>query len=253
MPKKLSSAALEVLSAVQVVGFHAHLPQQQLDRKLYVEVDTALREAGGAWNRAAKAHVFDEDPTDRLEAIILSGEVQTTKKDFDQFDSGPDVVEEVISHAAIKSGMKVLEPSAGLGFLAMGAYDKGAMTYFVELDKRRYEVLSTNPVIHDLVGEPMDFMDVAPKPHFDRIVMNPPFSKRQDIKHVLHALDFLEPGGRLVSVMSAGVKFRNDKLTQEFRELIDKHHGEIIDLPEGSFKSSGTMVNAVIVVIDLSH
>ena len=253
MPKKLSTEALSVLSSVAIVGFHVHLPEGALDRKLYVEVDTALREAGGAWNRAAKAHVFDSDPTDRIEATILSGEVQTTKKDFDQFDSPPDVVYDVVQQALIKPGMKVLEPSAGLGFLAMGCYHMGAQTFFIEFDQRRYDVLKENPMLHDLVGNSADFLSVAPIKHFDRVVMNPPFSKRQDIKHVLHALKFLEPGGRLVSVMSAGVTFRQDKLTCELREIMDAHHSEIIHLPEGSFKSSGTMANTVIIVIDLAH
>jgi 16S rRNA G1207 methylase RsmC len=80
--------------------------------------------------------------------------------------------------------------------------------------------------------------------------MNPPFSKGQDIQHVTHALGFLKPGGRLVAIMGAGVTFRQDKRATEFRELVQAMGGTIARLPEGSFKSSGTMVNTVIVVID---
>jgi len=55
---------------------------------------------------------------------------------------------------------------------------------------------------------------------------------------------------RVVSVMSAGIKFRTKRKTMEFRELLDRQDGEIIDLPEKTFASSGTNVNAVIVVCD---
>ena len=35
---------------------------------------------------------------------------------------------------------------------------------------------------------------------FDRIVMNPPFTNGDDIKHIMHALKMLKPGGRLVAI-----------------------------------------------------
>jgi 16S rRNA G1207 methylase RsmC len=98
--------------------------------------------------------------------------------------------------------------------------------------------------------EEADFMTVPQRQDFDRVLMNPPFSKGQDVKHVTHALGFLKPGGRLVAIMGAGVTFRQDKRTTDFRELVQSMGGTIEPLPEGSFKSSGTMVNTVIVVID---
>ena len=70
-----------------------------------------------------------------------------------------------------------------------------------------------------------------------------------DIHHVTHALKFLKPGGKLVSVMSASVIFRENKLTKEFRDLVESRGGFFEKLPDGSFKESGTMVRTVIVVI----
>src|SRR4030042_4964611 len=94
-----------------------------------------------------------------------------------------------------------------------------------------------------------DFLSVEPKPLYDRVVMNPPFEMQQDIDHVMHAWKFLKPGGRLVSIMSSGVLFRENKKTSEFRNHIDEF-GNMERLPEGSFKESGTMVNTCIVVLD---
>lgn len=99
------------------------------------------------------------------------------------------------------------------------------------------------------IGDPIDFLSVEPMASFDRIVMNPPFGRQADLKHVSHALKFLKPGGLLVSVMASSVTFRSNKLTTDFRQLIVDRGGHIEELPEGAFKSSGTMVNTVIVVI----
>jgi len=62
-------------------------------------------------------------------------------------------------------------------------------------------------------------------------------------------LDFVRDGGVLVSVMSPSIKYRNNKKTKEFLELISQYDFEIIDLPEGSFKESGTNVNTIILKI----
>jgi type I restriction-modification system DNA methylase subunit len=75
-------------------------------------------------------------------------------------------------------------------------------------------------------------------------------TRELDIDHVMHAFKFLKPGGKLVSVMSAGITFRQDRKAVAFREMLEAHNGQIIPLPEGSFKESGTGVNAVIVTVE---
>ena len=50
-----------------------------------------------------------------------------------------------------------------------------------------------------------DFLEHATEVgSFDRILMNPPFSKAQDIGHITRAADMLNPGGRLVAICAAG-------------------------------------------------
>jgi hypothetical protein len=41
--------------------------------------------------------------------------------------------------------------------------------------------------------------------------MNPPFANADDIKHIMHALKMLKPGGRLVAICANGPR-QNDKL-----------------------------------------
>lgn len=92
-----------------------------------------------------------------------------------------------------------------------------------------------------------DFLEQVPAPQFDAIVANPPFALLADIKHTLHGMRFLKPDAPLVTVMSAGIKYRNTKLAQSFRELVERTGGSIVDLPEGTFSESGTGVHTVMV------
>jgi hypothetical protein len=89
---------------------------------------------------------------------------------------------------------------------------------------------------------------------YDRIIMNPPFSKRRDAEHVRHAYELLRPGGRIVAIMGEGVFFGSDKKAEEFREWLDSVDGTSEKLEAGSFMDPSlpvnTGVNARMVVID---
>lgn len=74
---------------------------------------------------------------------------------------------------------------------------------------------------------------------FDKIILNPPFEKGVDIKHIRHAQTFLNPGGKLVSLCANGPRQQ-----EAFKGEAD--HWE--QLPEGSFKVQGTGVNVALVV-----
>lgn len=76
--------------------------------------------------------------------------------------------------------------------------------------------------------------------------MNPPFTKSQDVKHILKAYSLLKDGGRLVSLASASITTREGTVYDELRSL----NPEFIDVEDGAFKESGTMVNTVIVIIN---
>ena len=243
---RIDDEVLAVLSRATVTGKALTL-NGQLDRKLYERTNKVLEAAGGKWDRKAKAHLFAADSAERVEQMLATGEVEVPKDEFNYFPSPPDVVKRLLQLADIKPGMRVLEPSAGKGAIAYACADAGAAVDCYELMEANFVALAGDqrlgPVRH------MDFLAQAPEASYDRVVMNPPFMKQLDIKHVLHALKFLKPGGLLVSVMASSVTFRDNKLTQDFRDLVRARGGEIEALPEGSFKASGTSVNTVIVTI----
>jgi predicted RNA methylase len=241
---------LEILERSRIDGAMLMLPPAQLDRATYTAVNKVIEAAGGRWDRKARAHVFAGLAIDTIEPILLTGEYTRTKQEFGQFDSPPTVVSRLLKLAEIKPGMAVLEPNAGLGNIAEGAEKAGGLVTAFEIDAARLHAAKDRCQFHGGIHL-LDFLFVEPEPIFDRVVMNPPFAKQADIKHVLHAAAHLKPGGRLVSVMSASVTFRTDTRTEEFRNFINQRGAHHEKLPDGTFKEAGTMVNAVIVAFDM--
>lgn len=248
---KVDKEVMALLSASRTEDNKLFITGGQLDKSLYQRLDKTLKAAGGKWNTKAKAHLFAGDAYDAIENILMTGEV-TVPQDFGFFPTPPTVAKQAADLAMIGDGMMVLEPSAGRGALAVAA-NSAAVGVIVDM----HELLPDNhKALIDLrlplsgVAEPGDFLQVDPKPIYDRVLMNPPFDKkRSDIHHVVHALKFLKPGGRLVAIMPSGVTFRDDALTRDFRDIVDQRGGHIEALPDASFKSSGTMVGTVLVVI----
>lgn len=255
MPRttRLSDPVLAILSTVRIEGNTVFLTCGMLSgdkagRKLYLDVNDALMALGGKWNRKAKGHVFDSDPTEKIENAILTGEVTPPSKNG-YFPTPAPIVEQLIELAGVQPGDLVLEPSAGTGNIAFELVRKGCAVYACELlPENRAALKAPGKPLVELWKEP-DFLKFESDPIYDAVVMNPPFEKQADIDHVLHAYTMLKPGGRLVSVMAAGITFRQDKKATGLRELIENSGGEIIPLPDGAFKESGTMVRTVIVVI----
>lgn len=237
---------LTVLSSAIVEGRSLTLAGQ-LDRKLYERTNEVLEAAGGRWNRKAKAHLFEEDPADVIDRVILTGTI-TVAQDFGYFPSPPAVVAELIARAQLAPGMHVLEPSAGQGAI-VAAIPRDCRVHCIELLDRNIDKLVAKCGGPGRSFSAADFLTTTPERSFDRVVMNPPFAKQADIHHVMHARRFLKPDGHLVSVMAAGVTFRTDKLSALFRELVSDGGGSFEPLPDGSFKASGTGVRTVIVTL----
>lgn len=165
------------------------------------------------------------------------------------FPTPADVVEQMITYAQIEPGMKALEPSAGKGNIVGALLEAGARVFAVEQSHTLLALLKLK-----FAGKAViiagDFLEIPPDP-VDRVVMNPPFEDGQDMAHVRHAYRFLNDGGRLVAIMSAGTFFRDDAKTRTFREWLEEVGGEVVeDLPAGTFyHESGTNVATKMVLI----
>lgn len=165
--------------------------------------------------------------------------------DFNFYQTPEALAERICDLAQIGRGHDILEPSAGAGRLAIAARERGANVECVEIQPALIRELSAMgfPVIGD------NFLAMTTSARkYDAVIMNPPFCRSQDVRHIRHAWGFLREGGVMVSVASAGVKYRGDRMTVEFRKWLESVGGEIIDLPEQSFADSGTDVNTVLIV-----
>lgn len=239
---------MEILSRVTIEGNKIFLTCGQLDRKQYVAVNKVLENMGGKWNRKEGAHLYANDPTQAFEEIMLSGEIKPPE-DYGCFYTPDAVAQQVIDLADIKPEHAILEPSAGQAAI-LSKVPPCARLDCVELLDDNIAILRAkgySPIQADFLS----LTNLLGK--YDRIVANPPFSYKghpqADIDHVSHMVNFLKPGGRIVSVMSSGIVFRQNKKSEAMREFIEAH-GEIIPLPEKSFKESGTNVNTIIAVIN---
>lgn len=235
----------------------------QLNRPLYERLNKALETMGGKWSRKDKAHVFPTDPRPLVDGLLDSGELIVEKDGF--FETPAAVTARMIDLAGGTLFGSVLEPSAGMGAIVRHIlqHPNVRRLWMVERNPDRAQALTAlyedylinrdaTATLHSSTVFHADFLDIEPEEWepFDCILMNPPFENGQDIEHVMHAYEFLKyRDGVLVSVMSEGVFFRSDRKATDFREWLHEVRGYSEHLPEGSFKASGTGVNARLVAI----
>lgn len=224
----------------------AQVDQARADSRLYLETKRGF-------------HLLDEKPKNVQQPKDLSAEdkefqaLRETAKAGVQvvsasqlFPTPTDIAKQAVELADIRPTDHVLEPSAGTGVLTHAIFNaQVARLVAVEINAKLVEHLKaaqaflpereSNSVVH------ADFLACNGNlGKFDRIVMNPPFENGSDIKHIEHALGFLNPGGKLVAICANGPRQR-----EKFEPIADAW----IDLPDGSFKEQGTNVRTAIVVI----
>lgn len=175
----------------------------------------------------------------------------TPAKNFGEFFSSEEVAARVVDLANIRKGDLVLEPSAGSGVIADAARAKGATVHCVEVQAHWASMLRQK----GFAARADDFLTMPPVPQYDRVVMNPPFDRGRDCDHVMHAYQFLKPGGVLVAVMSARAEFATDGRHKALHDLIKQTCGRYrvanwYTLPERSFAHAGTNVNTVMLKIE---
>lgn len=244
---KIPQEIIEIIRQGESAGSNYQLPSINLDRKIYLQTNEVLESIGLKWSRKNKRHESTESGiAELLEEILEVGEVQTLseiKKKFQFFETPPEVISRLIELANIKPDDQVLEPSAGSGAIAKEIIKITGKCFCAEIDPIRKKELEGIDGVIQIAGDflSMSKTDIRP----NKIVMNPPFSKSQDTKHIVHAHDMLANCGVLVSVASSTITTRSGKVYDDLRNL----NPEIFKLPDGSFKESGTMVNTIILRI----
>lgn len=137
---------------------------------------------------------------------------------------------------------RVLEPSAGLGRIL------DALAPFAPVGTVAVEMAAAcagELFRQDRAGVGImqrDFMacTVAELGRFDAVAMNPPFHMRADIRHILHARQFLAKGGTLAAICMEGSA--REKALRGLAATWER-------IPAGAFGKEGTSVPTVLLSI----
>lgn len=162
-----------------------------------------------------------------------------------------------------ETGLQILEPSAGTGSLVLAAVERigaGSKIWTVERVPRLSAVLDILAEGHAgtiqnlgagdfLAYEDGEFPEGPAD--FDRIIMNPPFEKGQDMQHVLAAYSLLKPGGILVAIVCANVQYREDGDFPAFRDWLEEVHAETEKAPENAFQGTIRSTNVAALVLKI--
>ena len=158
---------------------------------------------------------------------------------FNLFQTPAEVARQMADALEADALHRVLEPSAGLGRL-LDALPSGCAVTAIEEAPALCAYLLDHAAAPRLLCR--DFLSVTAEElgGFDRIIMNPPFKMGRDVKHIMHAYQFLKPGGRLVALCYDGVK-QNAKL---------KPWADSWQALGPAFKSEGTGASVCLLIKD---
>lgn len=263
--RNVDDDVLAVLARMKVEGQILQPVSETLPRALYERLNKVLEGMGGKWKRG-KGHVFADVPdlADRVEAVLATGNYhcQKTADQLAAFFRTPEwlakqLAEEIVAKVSIHG--RFLEPSAGDGRLAMALLSAGipiGNVLCVESDEKRAQGLQNagfETVHGDFLGDDLQTLEggrgLMRGSSFRGILMNPPFTRGADIKHVHRALTMRDARFCFRAIMSAGILWKQDKSTVALREYIKDLGGTITPLPPGTFASEGTEVQTCVVRI----
>lgn len=222
--------------------------------------------------------MFQEDPSDLL-FEIANGEKRDLKKEYQFFATPDDLADEMVARASIQPDDLILEPSAGQGAIIDSIlrlhpnyevfYCEQMPTNILMLEKK-YERVSNVKALHPFND---DFLQLDPGsrdgavpdwqwPGYDKIIANPPFTKNQDIDHIMKMYSLLTlPGlgvkeqshltraGKLVTLASKHWQISSNKKETAFRDWLKEVDARIEEIPAGRFKQSGTDIACVMITI----
>ena len=222
-----------------------YLPNVILDRKEYLDIAEHLKFLGGKWKgRGLNGFIFDRQISSIDE---LLGNNIKVKKDIQLFETPESIADKLVEYAEIDNYQTILEPSAGRGRIIKSIQKVcSCQIDYCEINDVNRKYLDEIKNINFLEE---DFLKLKTNKKYTRILANPPFAKNQDIDHIMKMYELLSEKGILVSISSNHWQMAKEKKCQEFRKFIEYTNAEVIELQNGDFKESGTLVKGNIIII----
>lgn len=201
-----------------------------------------------------------------LQSIMRNIPTQTKRTEemesYQQFSTPPTIAFTAARLANITSDDVVLEPSAGIGGLALWGKAWGAKVYGNELSKRRLAFLNELGLDGTFNENAEQINNVLPDDVQPTVViMNPPFSstagrmktnKTANAKrHIEQALDRLQEGGRLVAILGRGMSDDAPAFSAWWNDLRREYTiRSNVRIDGSNYQKYGTTFDDQLVVID---
>lgn len=201
-----------------------------------------------------------------LQSIMRNIPTQTKRTEemesYQQFSTPPTIAYTAARLANITSDDVVLEPSAGIGGLALWGKAWGAKVYGNELSKRRLAFLNELGLDGTFNENAEQINNVLPDDVQPTVViMNPPFSstagrmktnKTANAKrHIEQALDRLQEGGRLVAILGRGMADDAPAFSAWWNDLRREYTiRSNVRIDGSNYQKYGTTFDDQLVVID---
>lgn len=237
------------LSKCKISGNVVFLPPIQGEKlEDYAGVKKALINAGAKYQRST--FVFPNDAQPYIDRIT-GGESVNIKKGFQFFPTPQKIATMMALHLDFEAYHTILEPSAGQGALIEALYEircPELEIHYCELMDINRDIVAKKQLKTKFMGD--DFLKHPISFKYDRIIANPPFTKNQDIEHIRKMYDHLNDGGVLVTLSSKSWQLGSSKKQQEFKDWLDTTNYYIETIDAGEFKSSGTMIETLMIVIN---
>jgi hypothetical protein len=153
----------------------------------------------------------------------------------DFFPTPAGIIERMLEIANIEPWHKVLDPSAGGGDICVAVRNLGVPNvHCFEIDSTLIDALT----LFGFAPHGRDFLTATPRPIYDRVLMNPPYSKDAYIQHVRNAYQWLIPGGELIAVLPNEYQNSSIKKRREFADWLDAIGAECYPNPADAFTKS---------------
>lgn len=262
--KQITSKDLYAIADTEFGGTQA---QGGYDRKdaydaMELAVNRYLLEIMPRYNSGGVENAIDGlHRMEQVLSLLPTQSVRTEEQvEYQQFSTPPNIAYLAAWTANVQSGETVLEPSAGIGGLAVFPKAWGANVTVNELSERRLAILKGMDFSAEYNENAEYIDDILPdevKPTL--VIMNPPFSSTAGRlkahktsnaeKHINSALARLSDGGRLVAILGKGMndsdysRYWND-LRQSYTIRAN------ISIDGYNYRKYGTNYDIQLVVID---
>jgi len=189
---------------------------------------------------------------------------RTAEQDeFQQFSTPPPLAFVAAWVSGVHRGDEVLEPSAGIGGIAVFGLNAGARVVANELSPRRSDILREMGFHRQFAENAEQIHNILPEDVKPTVVlMNPPFSatagRMKGVKktefstlHIEQALSRLQPGGRLVAIVGEGMGPDRPTFKDWWRSVGQRYNVRAnIGVAGEEYAKYGTSFGNQIVVID---